>query len=227
MTDRITVGVGAARAVAGARLQAVALSMRETRGLIALWPLRALLQRGLEIAGLGQRLRPRDRRVLEDRVLRHLAAVSMRQHILSVGVRAYTRHHEALLAPHRLSTIDIDPAVAHHGSSQHHVVASVCDADRHFTAASVDAVVMNGVFGWGLDTRADLDAALIGLHRVLRPGGLLVIGWNDVALRRPFPLASAVALRRFEPHCIAALGGTALVLGGPNRHRFDFFAKPR
>ena len=207
------------------RLRATALSLIETRGLVALWPLRALLQRMLERVGCGHRFRTRDRRVFEDRVLGHLAAASMPQHILSVGVRAYTRHHEALLAPHRLATIDIDPAVAHHGSALRHVVGSVCEVDRHFAAAGFDAVVMNGVFGWGLDTRADVDAALTGLHLVLRPGGLLVIGWNDVALRRPFPLSSAAALRRFEPHCIAALGGTALALGGPNRHRFDFFVK--
>ena len=217
-------GAGAA---ARGWLQATARSLAETRGLVALWPLRALLQRLLERAGLGRHVRPRDRRVLEDRVLGHLAAAPSPQRILSVGVRAYTRHHAALLAPHRLETIDIDPAAARHGSALRHVVASVCEADRHFAPARFDAVVMNGVFGWGLDTRADLDAALTALHRVLRPGGLLVIGWNDVALRRPFPLASAAALALFEPHSIAALGGAVLALGGPNRHRFDCFVKPR
>ena len=223
MTDASAPRGGAARG----RLRDAAVSLAETRGLVALWPLRALLQRGLERVGLGRRFRPLDRRVLEDRVLRQLAAAASPQHILSVGVRAYTRHHEALLAPHRLSTIDIDPAVARHGSTLRHVVGSVCDADRHFAAESFDAVVMNGVFGWGLDTRADVDTALIALHHVLRPGGLLVIGWNDVALRRPFPLSSASALRRFEPQGIAALGVASLRLGGPNRHRFDFFVKPR
>lgn len=186
-----------------------------------------LLRRSLQALGFGNLLRSNDRRMLEDRVLRALAGKRPALDILSIGVRPYTQGYEALLAGQRYRTLDIDPAAAPYGSSQGHVVASVGDADGHFTPCSFDVVLMNGVFGWGLDRRDEVEAAVLTLHRLLRPGGLLVVGWNDVALRRPFAFSELQALAGFEAHCFEDVATPALALGGIRRHRFEFYKKKR
>ena len=60
------------------------------------------------------------------------------------------------------------------------------ELDRHLAPGSVDVVIANGVFGFGIDDRAALAAAFAAAHAVLRPAGTLVLGWNDVAALAPF-----------------------------------------
>lgn len=206
-------------------LRDAARTLVETRGLAAIWPLSVLLRRSLDAMGWPDTARSNDRRVFEDRVLRHFAQARPALTVLSVGVRSYTRRYEALLWAHHFHTLDIDPATARWGSSQGHVVASVVEADRHFAPGSFDVVLMNGVFGWGLDRRADVEAAVRALHRLLRPGGVLMVGWNDVALRRPFAFCEVQALAGFEPDRFEGWGAPVLALGGMNRHRFEFYLK--
>ena len=47
-------------------------------------------------------------------------------------------------------------------------------------------IVANGVYGFGIDDRAGLGAAFAAARAVLRPGGTMVLGWNDVPALAPF-----------------------------------------
>jgi len=203
---------------------ALLLSLWETRGALALWPLAVVARQVLRGAGLA--VRSRDRRLLEDRILAYYAALPGPLEILSVGVRAYTAHYERLLHGHRYRTIDIDPRAARFGSSQGHVVDSVAAAGRHFAAGSFDLVLLNGVIGWGLNDRAEAEDALTALHGVLRDGGVLIVGWNDIALRRPFAPRQLQALRVFRRYRLPPLAAEVVETGSLNRHRFEFFVKP-
>lgn len=189
------------------------------------WPIGGALRHAAAALGAGRVARSPDRRVLEDVILAHYAAQPGPLRLLFVGTRRYTRSVEGRLAGHRLLTLDRDPRAARWGSSQGHVVACATRAAEHFTPASFDVVLCNGVFGWGLDRRADVEAALEGFATLLRPGGELVLGWNDVFGRRPFPLEQARALARFEPFVFAPLGAAVLQLEGASRHRFAFFRR--
>lgn len=168
-----------------------------------------------------------DRRLLEGCILAHYAQREDVRSLLFVGTRWYTRHYHRLLPGKRFLTIDVDPAMARHGSPDQHIVDSVCRIGQHLAPGSVDVVIFNGVFGWGLDEPAELQAALEGFEQVLRAGGELVLGWNDIPRRRPFDWWRTPALQRFAPMAFAPLGEVErLRLPTDNRHCFEFFRKP-
>ncbi|UYN93249.1 MAG: methyltransferase domain-containing protein [Enhydrobacter sp.] len=118
------------------------------------------------------------RRFLEHDVLPWLRETCPR--ILFVGTGPYTVHYEKLFArtPHQYVTIDSDPAVAVWGARDH-IVAQVQEIGRHRPDGHFDAVVLNGVFGFGVDDPPTMRAVAAALHAALRPGGRLVLGWNS------------------------------------------------
>ena len=189
------------------------------------WPLAGVLRHAARMLGARDIARSPDRRLLEEVILAHYAARPAPLALLFVGTRPYTRGYERLLAGHRLLTIDVDPGAARYGSPHGHVVACASRAVEHYAVGSFDVVLCNGVFGWGLDRRADVEGALDGFAALLRPGGELVMGWNEVFARRPFPLEEARALARFEPLVFGPLGAAVLQLDGASRHRFAFFRR--
>ncbi len=191
-----------------------------------LWPLRSLLHRAAHPFGAAQAFRSPDRRMLEDVILERYAASPRRLEVLFVGTRWYTGAYERLLAGHGYLTIDVDPRAARHGSTQGHVTLCASEAAAWFAAGRFDVIVFNGVFGWGLDERGAVEAAVSGFHCLLREGGELVVGWNDVALRRPFALSELKALHAYERFAFQTDGPLVLEVRGPNRHRFEFFRKP-
>lgn len=107
--------------------------------------------------------------------------------ILFVGTAVYTYHYEKLFAddPNRYTTIDRNPSAKVWGS-KHHIVAPIEEVDRHRPPGFFDCVVLSGVVGhsvpehneYGPIELDDLRTILKALHRVLRPGGLLLVGWN-------------------------------------------------
>jgi SAM-dependent methyltransferase len=176
--------------------------------------------------GLPPRADTADRRWLEQALLPHVAQRSDIVTVLLVGTRWYTRHYPGLLPHQRCISIDIAAAAARHGSPHRHIIDDVRHVERHLSPASVDLVLFNGVFGWGLDDPVSLDQSLAALATVLRPRGELVFGWNDDAVHCPFDWRAVPRWRAFEPLRSAPAGGVAhLALVTDNRHRFDFFAR--
>lgn len=190
------------------------------------WGARSLLRHTALLLGAPRAFRPADRRLLEDAILRRYAGRAAPQCVLFVGTRRYTRSYERLLAGHRYLSLDVDPRAARHGSSQGHVTACASRAGDCFEPASFDLIVCNGVFGWGLDERDAVEAALRGFHLLLREGGDLVLGWNDMPRHRPFALGDLQALGTYERFAFEPGGPPVLLAPGANRHRFEFFRKP-
>jgi SAM-dependent methyltransferase len=75
-------------------------------------------------------------------------------------------------------TLDIDPEVIRWGATGRHVIAPIEQAATHFHAAMFDTVLLSGVFGFGIDDVKAQEAAIAACAAVLKPGGLLVLGWN-------------------------------------------------
>ena len=92
----------------------------------------------------------------------------------------------------------MDPAAARYGARRH-IVDTLENICAHFPAGELDAIVCNGVFGWGLDERAAVERAFGGWFECLRPGGVFVLGWNDVPDHCPFPPRDSRSLGRFVP----------------------------
>ena len=153
--------------------------------------------------------RQSDRLYMRKEILPPLARARP-QRILFVGVRGYTRGYAGAFRGLGVEfwTADIDPAAAEHGAPNRHVTEDLRDIDRAFPPGFFEVAMVNGVFGWGLDRPEDMDRALAAVAAVLKPQGLLLLGWNTGRVADPDTLA-AIAL--FTP---AAFGGL------PQRKKF-------
>ena len=145
--------------------------------------------------------------------------------ILFVGCERYTRHYPQLFADREFTTMDVDPAKARYGADRH-VVDSLVEMRAHFEPASLDAVICNGVFGWGLDAPEEIESAVIQCHDCLRPGGIFIVGWNDVEPWRPVDFASLKAFERFEPLSLPPFPGSVYPTLGEMRHVYNFYCRP-
>jgi hypothetical protein len=58
------------------------------------------------------------------------------------------------------------------------VIGDILDEPNHWPASSFDTIILNGVFGFGLNSERDQDAALGACRLLLARDGWLVLGWN-------------------------------------------------
>jgi SAM-dependent methyltransferase len=130
-----------------------------------------------------------------------------------------------MFADRRFATIDADAAKARYGGEPH-VVDSLANLRSHFDSEAFDAVICNGVIGWGLDSREEIEAAVSQCHECLRPGGIFIVGWNDVEPRRPAPLDSIVAIGRFTPYALPPFPAPVYPTLGELRHVYNFYLRP-
>ncbi len=109
--------------------------------------------------------------------------------ILFVGAAPYTYHYQTIFrrAGVRFVTMDVD-AGARIWGAQEHIQAPVQEVDRRFAPEEFDGVVLNGVFGFGIDSPLEMNRTLAAVARVLRPGGLLLLGWNTDRTASPLEL---------------------------------------
>jgi SAM-dependent methyltransferase len=148
---------------------------------------------------------------LEREILPWLAEHHAR--VLFVGTAPYTCQFERLFRRSRdqYTTIDPNAGTAVWGARQH-LVAPLQEIKRYRPAGYFDCIVVNGVFGFGID---DLDSqrdALRALNDALAPGGLLLVGWNTNLQ----PDLEALGL--FEPYFTPAGEDS---LPWPHRTRFE------
>lgn len=166
-----------------------------------------------------------DRAVLENVVFPFYQLSTAHRRILFVGCDWYTAGYARRMSFKSFATIDPDPARARFGAVNHAIAPMSRLGDAH-APGSLDLVVCNGVIGWGLDDPAEAERSFAAAWTALRPGGHLVVGWNDVARHMPFDIDGIAALRRFTPVTFPPLGAMRHTVDHDMRHTFAFFAKP-
>ncbi|MER2604701.1 MAG: hypothetical protein ABTQ29_02620 [Siculibacillus sp.] len=165
-----------------------------------------------------------DRVFMESRIFPWLEAQKPRR-VLFVGVRAYTEHYPRLLAERGMHvwTVDIDPDAARWGAADH-LTRDVCALVPADFPEPFDAVVFNGVIGWGVDEPEPILAALGALRSLVPDGAPMVIGWNDDRSRDPLALAGVSE----QWESIAGPSGTTRRAFEGVTHVYDFVrARPR
>lgn len=107
--------------------------------------------------------------------------------ILFVGTSSYTYHYEELFRRGQYTTIDVQPRNAVWGGADH-IVAPIEEIGRYRPAGSFDCIVLNGVFGFGVDDADHMRRVIEALHAALAAEGFLVVGWNTDRHADPAPL---------------------------------------
>jgi hypothetical protein len=171
---------------------------------------------------LRDHLQARDSRVFLDGTLLPWIAQHYRR-VLFVGTGPYAYQAERLFrrGPDHYTTIDPEKATAVWGA-RNHFVAPVQEIGRYRPDGYFDCVVLNGVFGFGIDDLESQRATIEVLHRALARGGLLLVGWNANLM----PDLEALGL--FAPYFTDAEGlpwphRTRFPL--PETHVYDFYVR--
>jgi hypothetical protein len=164
-----------------------------------------------------------DRRYLTHQILPALRAARLPS-IVFVGCRRYTRGYGRLFRDSASDfwTLDRDPRAAHWGEPGRHIVGDVMALDR-LLATQVDAVLLNGVFGWGVDTPAAMVATLEASARATRPGGVLLLGWNQG--RHADPLSLPQLAQWYRPQAMFGLPARRILRSVHTPHVYDLLER--
>jgi SAM-dependent methyltransferase len=171
------------------------------------------------------RRRPRyaDRRVLEQIIIPFILSRFEPRTVLEVGREPYETFYNEFFVGRDLWTIDWDAAKAPFGAPKH-IVDDAANLRNHFSERYFDFVLMNGVFGWGLNQPDAIEKAFAAVHAILAPAGLFVLGWNDTPDLVPVPLDRVQALKEFIPYFFTPLNGISFKCS-TCEHTYSFFVK--
>jgi SAM-dependent methyltransferase len=177
-------------------------------------------------ADMHSGMQTEDRFYLEQRIFPYFLARATVQDILFVGVAWYTHQYERTFADRRFWTMELDPDRRRFGARRH-ITDSVSRLDRYFEPGSLDLIIINGVVGFGLNDPDEFARTIEACHEALRPGGVLVLGWNDIPSLQPFAVPTHPALSQFEPLVFPPLGTCQFTTTTDNRHTYSFLQRPQ
>ena len=146
------------------------------------------------------------RRYLTEVIFPAIASSTLRR-VLFVGCKAYTARYGRKLAHTGIEywTTDIAPEAAIWGEKGHHIVCDIAKIDEACPAESFDAVLLNGVLGDGVDEKNEMNWAITAIARILRPNGVLLIGWNSDNKEYPDPMSVEAIPMYFRRECVLPL----------------------
>jgi SAM-dependent methyltransferase len=163
-----------------------------------------------------------DRKLLVGWILPQLSKPGIT--VLWVGCQPYTQPYLDIIERPgaKCWTLEIDPSARWWGHPQRHVVGDVQEVGTLYLTRQFDVALVNGVFGYGLNALSEQNQAIRGLARILKPGGLLMLGWNTH--RTPDPLQ----LLTIEQFFIRSKrpGFDRRITFPESTHVYDFFDLP-
>ncbi len=204
------------------------------------WKLLHKLLNALEkVPGMrGLMTHPRVRAMREEILARYVAGLPDRQYwnatimpallkagfkrILFVGCGSYTRDvHQAFESQGvECWTSDIIPENAQWGNPDRHITCDIAHIRAHVPEAHFDAILFNGVMGYGV-TGTHMKTIAPVLATILRPPALLLIGWNKGLVEDPLTLPWVTERFRHED----AWSMPARKEFSASTHVFDLFFK--
>jgi hypothetical protein len=187
---------------------------------IRIWGHRNLMRFGIDI-----RKKRQDRNVLEKVIFPELLQSNRYQRILFVGCAWYTLHYPAIFSDREFITMEICPTESRYGA-KHHIIDSCEHIDQHFAQSTLDAVILNGVYGFGLNELPAIERTFRGIYNALTPEGLFVLGWNNLPGHAPYSMQQLEKLAPFTPYAFPKLNAAVHVSDEKNCHRFHFYRKP-
>ena len=165
-----------------------------------------------------------DRNVLEEIIFPYILATYEPQTILDIGREDYQQFYNEFFAGRELWSIDFDPE-RHEFGADKHITDDAANIKSHFQDNYFDFILMNGVFGWGLNDPAKIEQTFSGIYDILKPGGIFILGWNDIKDLTPVPLTEIEALKKFTPVPCPELNDQTQFKCINGEHTYNFFTK--
>jgi SAM-dependent methyltransferase len=175
--------------------------------------------------GLPSPVQTECRKTLECTILPYFSENDAFRRILFVGCATYTWHYKRLFTKKEYWTIDPVTRRAVFGAKKH-IVGTLRQMTQYVGKEYFDLIICNGILGFGLDNLQDVEASFKTCHYCLRPGGILIVGWNDIPERAPRKLEEYKILRNFQPYVFSPLGTTKYLTKTKWRHTYNFYIKP-
>ncbi len=156
-----------------------------------------------------------------DRIALPVLAARRPNRVLNVGIQRYNISNAGVFerAGAEYWTTDIRPESTVYGARNRHLVANVTEIDQQIAPRFFDIVILNGVFGHGINDVPSQERTISAIEKILTADGELVVGWNPGMSIDPCELT---IIKKSFTH-----GG---IPGLPERidfrksnHTFDFF----
>ncbi|MGL5805511.1 MAG: class I SAM-dependent methyltransferase [Xenococcaceae cyanobacterium] len=166
-----------------------------------------------------------DRRILEKKILPYFANPEQFSKILFIGCESYTEHYKEYFHKQEYWTLEIDPDKSKFGASNH-VIDSITNITSHFCANYFDAIICNGLFLIDIvDDKQEIETAIDGCYKCLKPNGIFLLGWNDIEELRPYYLEEYQNLTQFTPYRFPPLNTNQYQTKTTYKHTYNFYIK--
>lgn len=160
-----------------------------------------------------------DRNVLERIIFPYVLSEYEPQTVLDLGREEYQKFYNQYFRGRELWTMDFDPKRKRFGS-KNHVTGDVAHLKDFFHDNQFDLVIMNGVFGWGLNDPAMIEQAFAAIYDILKPGGVFIFGYNDWP-NKPMEVEAIENLKKLKPLYFEPLKGQSFkCINGEHTYRF-------
>lgn len=155
--------------------------------------------------------------------LRQTTALSGNSKVLWIGCQSYTKLYYALIEQQGAEcwSVDRDPDVQRWGRWGRHITGDMLELPELFPSHSFDAVLCNGILGFGVDTPADQLKAFESMATVMKPGSWLLVGWNTDRISDPLKFGHA---NRWFEH-VPLPGITARYVVDGSTHVYDTYRR--
>ncbi len=160
-----------------------------------------------------------DRDVLERIIFPYILGHLNPKKILDVGREDYEKFYNLYFKHKEFWTIDNDPAQKKFGA-KNHIIDDVINIKKYFSDNYFDLIIINGVFGWGLNEENKVQKAFMSIYEILRPEGILVFGWNDDVV----PIEKISGLNKLKPYYFKPLKTDKFKCINGN-HTYNFYIK--
>jgi len=170
-----------------------------------------------------KRNRFEDREVLERIIFPFMLAHFNPKKILDVGRSSYQKFYNEFFLGRELITIDKNPQKKNLGS-ENHIIGDITNIREFIEKETVDLVILNGVIGWGLNKKEDIEKAIFSIFEIMKKNSLMIIGWNDITDLKPVKIENIEALKNFEKYYFPPLE-TYNFKSYNGSHTYSFFLK--
>lgn len=141
-----------------------------------------------------------DRDILERTIFPYVLASFNPKKILDIGREGDQEFYNEFFRGRELWTIDIDPAQYEFGSI-HHITDDAANLKKYFKNNNFDFILMNKIFGYGLNNKNKAELIFNSIYDILKPEGIFILGYREDSVK----LNEIKSVKKFKPFCFQPL----------------------